>query len=82
MNSDYILLTGLKHPKRVEEYFAAHLVDVAYAEPLSFDRVKILVERETDLRKEKSVKWILELVTDALQKCGEKEFSTEIVFSA
>ncbi len=82
MNPDYILLTGVKDPKRVEGYFASNLVDVAYAEPLSSDKVKILVERDTDLRKEEDVSWILELVFDALRKNDEDEFSTEIVLTA
>jgi hypothetical protein len=82
MNPDYILLTGIKNPRRLERYFASHLVDVAYAEPLSTDKVKILVEHDTDLRKEEDVNWILELVVDALRKNEEDEFSTEVVLSA
>ncbi len=82
MNPDYILLTGVKNPKRLEEYFASNLVDVAYAEPLSADRVKILVERDTDLRKQEHADWVLGLVVDALTKNQEDGFSTEIVLLA
>lgn len=74
MNPDYILLTGIKNPKRLEAYFASNLVDVAYAEPLSADRVKVLVERDTDLRRQEDADWILELVVDALSKNAEDDF--------
>jgi hypothetical protein len=82
MNPDYILLTGVKNPKRLEDYFASNLVDVAYAEALSSGRVKILVEPDTDLRNEEDVSWILELVVDALRKNEEDGVSTEIVLAA
>jgi hypothetical protein len=52
MNPDYILLGGIKEAKRLEDYFASHLVDVAFAEPMAAGKVKILVERDSDLKKE------------------------------
>ena len=82
MNPDYILLTGIKDPKRLEDYFASNLIDVAYVESLSSRSVKILVEPDTNLRKEEDVNWILELVVDALKKNDEDKFSTEIVLAA
>jgi hypothetical protein len=81
MNPDYILLSGIKDPKRLEAYFASHLVDVAYLEPISGGDVKILVESDTDLRKEEDTNWILELVVDALRKNEEDEFTTQVVLA-
>lgn len=81
MNPDYILLSGIKNPKRLEAYFASHLVDVAYAESVSPGAVKVLVESDTDLRKEEDVSWILELVVDALRKNEEDAFHTEVVIA-
>ena len=82
MKLDYILLTGIKDPKRLEDYFASSLVDVAYAEPISADKVKILVESDTDLRNEDDRNWILDMITDALRKNGEDDFTTEFILHA
>ncbi len=81
MNPNYILLTGIKDPLRLENHVDSTLVDIAYAEPLEGDQVKILVEDDTDLTNDEVVHWILELVIDALRKNGEDEFQTEIVIT-
>jgi hypothetical protein len=82
MNPDFILVAGVKDPERLNAYFASHLVDVAYAEPVSAGKVKILVERDTDLRKEEDLNRILDIVVDALRKNDEDDFTTEIVLAA
>jgi hypothetical protein len=79
MNSDYILVSGLKDPQRLEAYFASNLVDIAYAEPISGSSMKVLVEPDTDLRTQNNVDWILGLVIDALRSNEETAFVAEIV---
>ena len=81
MNPDYILLCGIKNPKALEDYFASTLVDVAYAEPIGGDQVKIFVESDTDIRKEEDVNWIFELIVGALRESGENEFATKVVLT-
>ena len=82
MNPDYILLGGLKNPKRVSDYFASHLVDVAYAEVLPSGEVKVLVESDIDLRREEVANSTLDFVIDALRKNAEDEFTTEVVLAS
>lgn len=81
MNSDYILLTGIKDPERLRHYFASSLVDIAYAEPLSGDQVKVRIEDSTDLRNEDHANWILDCIVNALREIDEDEFMTEIVLA-
>jgi hypothetical protein len=79
MNPDYILLRGIKDPQRLERHFATYLVDIAYAESLGSDRVRIAVESATNLRNEEDTNWIMGAVIGALRATGEDEFTTEIV---
>jgi len=81
MNEDYILLTGIKNPEKLDAYFASSLVDIAYAEDISAGKMKIFVESTTDLRKEDDVNSIIDLVVDALRKNGEDEYTTEVILA-
>lgn len=82
MNPDYILLGGIKNPKKVSDYFASHLVDVAYAEVLPSGQVKVLVESDIDLSRDEVANTTLDFVIDALRKNAEDEYTTQVIFAS
>jgi hypothetical protein len=81
MNPDYILLSGIRNSKRLEDYFASSLVDIAYARSLSGGKVKVLLEPDTNLRAEKDLAWIMGIIVNALSEIGENDFTTEVILA-
>jgi hypothetical protein len=75
----HIILTGIKAPETVRSSFASGLVDIAGVSEISHGWARVEVEEDIDLSNPGDRDWVVNLIRQELESCGESAAKIEIV---
>ena len=78
-NPQFILVTGVRAPTALDDYFGSQMVDVAAVTEITCDAVKIVGEPDINLDDPEDRDWLVGLVRDALAECGEDQIDLRVV---
>ena len=78
-NPQFLRVTGVRAPSALDDYFGSSMVDVAAVTEIADDAVKIVGELDINLDDPEDREWLVGLVRDALDECGEEQALIRVV---